>query len=89
MITHAVKWARGQPVGGPVEYAVLLALAHEVDRHGVCERSVREIADEVNTDRTTVRRVLDRLSGRGLVSWKQGHSGTRNIYRLPLPDRSD
>jgi DNA-binding transcriptional regulator YhcF (GntR family) len=80
-----VKWARAQPTIGPCEYAVLLAIALEADRFGTCLRSIREIAQEVTTDPSTVRRALERLRARGLLSWDRGSGRMANTYRLPLP----
>lgn len=86
MSTNAVRWARSQPTGGPAERAALLILALESNHHGLCTLSAREIANELDTDRVTARRIVDRLRRRGLVSWDQGSSGERNTYRLTLSD---
>ncbi|MGH3540783.1 MAG: helix-turn-helix domain-containing protein [Mycobacterium sp.] len=87
MSAEAAKWARRQQTGGAAEKAVLLVLAAAVDRSGMCNISAREIAEQAEIERATVYRVLDRLAGRGLVSWTRGVGRAPNLYRLPLPER--
>lgn len=82
---EAILWAREQPIGGPAEYAVLLILAIESGEAGMCRLSRVEIAQKAATDTATVGRILDRLKGRGLVSWISGAGRARNTYQLPLP----
>lgn len=85
MCAEAVKWARQQRAGGPTEKAVLLVLAAESDRSGMCHLSTRRIAVEADIGQTTVRGSLDRLRKRGLVSWSSGAGRATNTYRLRLP----
>ncbi|MGH3494765.1 MAG: helix-turn-helix domain-containing protein, partial [Sciscionella sp.] len=84
---EAVKWARGQQAGGAAEKAVLLVLAAAVNGSKTCILSAREIAEQAEIERATVYRVLDRLAGRGLVSWTRGVGRAPNLYRLPVPER--
>lgn len=81
----AVQWAREQHIGGPPEYAVLLAIAFEADDTGTCSLSIREIARKVGTDKVNASRILDRLKGRGLVTWIPGAGRAPNTYQLTVP----
>lgn len=83
--TRAVKWARIQATGGPADKAVLLILAAAADASGSCgDLSTRTIAERADTNQARVRRVLDRLRLRGLVSWSPGAGHATNTYQLPL-----
>ncbi|MGH3933494.1 MAG: hypothetical protein ACRDS1_00680 [Pseudonocardiaceae bacterium] len=63
---------------------MLLILAIEADRDGMCNPSTRAIADEADTTAGNVHRTLDRLRDRGLVSWTAGAGRAPNTYRLPI-----
>lgn len=84
MSPKAIRWALEQQTGGPSEKLVLLVLAIDADGDGICGKSTRIIAESASTDQRTARRVLDRLKGRGLVSWIPGSTEMPNTYRLPL-----
>lgn len=87
MSANAVKWARLQQTGGVAEKAVLLVLAASADPSGTCSLSARTVAEHATIGRATAYRALDRLAGRGLVSWTTGSGRAPNVYRLPLPER--
>ena len=78
----------------PTEQLVLLALAHCAnDKTGQCFPSVDTLVKRTHLNRSTVRRGLDALKERGLLTWSSGGRKKRgrvlsNLYMLTLPKHS-
>lgn len=70
------------PDVGPVEIAVLTALAVHADRSGICWPSQATIAALTKLDRSTVNRVIGRLVGMGFVEKSPSPHHRTMIYRL-------
>ena len=96
-----MNWAWHQDIK-PVPKLVLMALADAADDQSICWPSVATIAFKVGVSTRTVRRVMQTLISRKLLSTEQRHrsdgSCSSNRYRLlleggdklsPTPDRSD
>ena len=96
-----MNWAWHQDIK-PVPKLILMALADAADDQGVCWPSVATIAIKVGVSTRTVRRVMQTLIRRELLSAEQRYrsdgSCSSNRYRLlleggdklsPAPDRSD
>jgi len=96
-----MNWAWHQDIK-PVPKLILMALADAADDQGICWPSVATIAIKVGVSTRTVRRVMQTLIRRELLSAEQRYrsdgSCSSNRYRLlleggdklsPAPDRSD
>ena len=96
-----MNWAWHQGLK-PVPKLVLMALADAADDQGICWPSVATIAVKVGVSTRTVRRVMQTLIRRELLTAEQRHrsdgSCSSNRYRLslgggdklsPAPDRGD
>jgi len=96
-----MNWAWHQDIK-PVPKLILMALADAADDQGICWPSVAAIAVKVGVSTRTVRRVMQTLIRRELLSAEQRYRGdgscSSNRYRLsmqggdklsPAPDRGD
>jgi len=96
-----MNWAWHQDIK-PVPKLILMALADAADDQGICWPSVATIAIKVGVSTRTVRRVMQTLIRRELLSAEQRYrsdgSCSSNRYRLlleggdklsPAPDRGD
>jgi len=89
MSWQALKWAEQQRAGDLSANAVLRVRASHADKDGRGFVGIPEIADELETAKTTVRRADKRLVKKGLMQFTGDRSSeTVKIYQLPLPQKS-
>lgn len=91
MSYQAVEWAFEQKIDSPGAKAVLVALAHRVDEHGLCWLGQDGIARMTAQDERTVRKHLKRLE-EGYIRRERAHDerGRRtsdDTYLLAPPER--
>ncbi len=67
---------------GPAAYAVLAAIASFSDSKGVCRATRDELSELTGQDVRTIDRCKGILKDAALLSWKPGHTGRANEYRV-------
>lgn len=93
MSVQAITWAIGYPAENATEKAILLVLANYADGDGYCFPGQQSIATQSACSERTVRRVLDSLESKGVISReerrrKDGSRSSDGLYleALRQPD---
>jgi hypothetical protein len=86
----ALAWAKNQPAGSALAKVVLLLLAERADERYSCFPNLATLAEEADSNRRSVRRVIRSLEERGLITTvartRESGVSTSNRYFINHPE---